>query len=240
MIIEPVIIQCPHCRLKSIHYTSMSGTIHESISFTDGKMEVVSGMISFDPVLIKCRQCNKLYIFDKAIREGKEAGERIDELRDLHYGERHPQIEDYQEAIKIYKGQDMDQEIKLRTLFWWKINDLIRFESGIGSKRSFLMDVLNYLYRPLRNYKPLHKNYPEYKKWLPAKNENLRALYKLLNTENNPEDIYFMIEIQRELANYSNARNLLNSITDTSNRSFLKKQKQLNAKRNPFVQQFRS
>ncbi|MDZ7741909.1 MAG: hypothetical protein U5Q03_09210 [Bacteroidota bacterium] len=238
MIIEPVIVQCPQCQLKSVHYKAMSGTIHESISFTDGKMDVISGMISFDPVLIKCRQCNNLYFFYEAIREGREARESTDAFGDLGFNERHPGIEDYQMAIEKYKGQDAGREIKLRTLFWWKINDLIRFESGIGRKRSLLMDILNYLYKPLRNYKPLHRHYPEYKKCLPDKNENLRALFKLLNPENNPEDIYFMVEIQRELGNYPAARNLLESIKNKSKRSFLRKQDQLIRKRNPFVQQF--
>ena len=233
MILEPVNIVCPHCHLKSSHYMGMSGTIHECENYTDGKTDVISGMISFDPVLIKCRQCSGFYLFESAVLQDED--ETYD-YEDLSFEERHPQIADYKRALKIMKGLNKDEEYQLRILYWWKTNDLIRFESGIGSK---FMDTVNYLFKPFRNCKKLHRNYREYKSWLKDKEENLQQLLKLLNPEVNPDDIYYMLEIYRELGNFSKARDFLNSISEGNNKSFKRTQNRLIRRRNPYVQKIR-
>jgi len=238
MILEPVLIECPHCHLMSSHYRGMSGTIYKSESFTDGKMNVLHGMISFDPVLVKCRQCTGFYLFDNAILEGDE--DKINSYEnycDLSYEELQLSLTDYKKALQVLTELDPDLERNLRTTFWWKINDLIRYKSGMNRKESKFRWVLRFLYNLFYRARKYHNNYAEYKTWVSDKNENIQKLISLLEPEQYPDDQCSVVEIYRELGAFTEALQQLNKITDRDHKSFKKMQRKLIRRKNIFVYQ---
>ena len=237
MLIEPILLKCPQCHHVYQHYTSLSGTIHESISYTDGKTDVISGMISFDPLLVKCRHCSALFLFETAMQAVDEEADKPEPgpAEDLDFEQYHPDIGDFAKALDQIKDLSKEQERDLRFQLWWEINDLIRYESGIGERRSLWMDFVNYLYKPFRNCKKLHRNYPQYLKWKNLKNENLLKLIPLLHPENNVEDSCILVEIYRETKAFSKAKEELQKLPDGRLKSFKKLQHKLIAQRNAFA-----
>ena len=232
MILEPVTIQCPHCGLISRHYQVMSGTIFDSETFTDGKTDVISGAYGKDPFLIRCRRCQGFYFFGDHINEQKED---FDDLPGLDYEEHYLEKEDYHEALQQINQLSPEREKWLRTLLWWAINDLIRNDTGWGKRRSKILEFVNFILKPLQKVKWLHYRYPEYRKWLSAKNDNMRRLLQLLDPVNDINDACLSVEIHRELAAFSLARQQLKMISPKNCHAFYRTQKRLLRHRDRFV-----
>jgi hypothetical protein len=210
----------------------MSGTIFQSETFTDGKTDVRSGAYGEDPYLIRCRQCHDLFLFHDNISEGNED---VHELSNLGFEEHYLHKEDYYEALQELEPLSPEKERDLRILLWWAINDIIRNDAGWGKRRSLFWDVVNFTFKPLQKIKRLHYRFPEYRKWLTRKTKNLWGLLPLLNPLNDINDACLSVEIYRELAEFSLAREQLKLLSIENCSTFYRNQKRLLKRRDRFV-----
>jgi hypothetical protein len=220
MLLEPVIVECPHCKLKSQHYSVMSGTIHRSHSYTDGKMVVDSGAFGHDPFLIKCRNCQGFYLFCEA--SDMASREEIEELDGLDYSEEVLKIEDYKNALIMIKDLSPDNERFLRMTFWWKINNLIRGKAWLFHRRTWWFGMANFLFKPFSKIRVFHPNFKEYKKWTEDKNENLEKIIPLLYINEDNEDMATIAEIHRELGDFKKAKYYLRQLPQNEFKAYKK------------------
>ena len=232
MILESIIIQCPHCRLISSHYEVMSGTIFQSESYTDGKMEVISGAYGENPFMIRCRLCRGFYFYSDHISNAPSVNRQLPRLT---YEEYYLKREDYLDAIRQLNLLSPQREKWLRIQFWWAINDLIRNDAGWGKRRSKILEFVNFILKPLQKVKWLHYRYPEYRKWIKHKHENLRMLLRLLTPAENTDDACLSVEIYRELREFPSAKKHLKLIPNDCCQTYQRTQKHLLLRRDRFV-----
>lgn len=236
MIIEAVIIECPHCNLRSSHHIAISGTVFESIVYTDGKMDVLSGMYSENPSLIKCRKCSAYFFFDENQLAGYESKEAYNEnVSELTYNEYLLSADDFRNALLEMKHLRLEKEILLRTKFWWSVNDFIREDINWQEKKRFFTRAMNYLLMPLLKLKRFHPKYSVYKRYLMDKNENLIKLLGLLKPQNHPEEWLTVVEIYRELSQFTKADEALKKAPKGQNQKYFRLQKKLISKKDLYV-----
>jgi len=240
MILETVVVKCPHCNRYSSHHLAVSGTILDSIVYTDGKMVVLSGMYSDNPFIVKCKGCKRFFFFEDHYFDYRQQPldfEQISKsLPDLCFDEFHLQVEDYYEALNYFKGKiALEREIVLRTRFWWAVNDIIRNDADWSRKQGMWLKLLNSVLRPLVAMKRFHPQYANYKRWLMEKNENLIELLSLLKLERFPEEWLTAVEIYRELSQFNKAAEALINAPAVNNQKYLKLQKKLISKRDLYV-----
>lgn len=236
MIIESVIIECPHCNLRSSHYSAVSGTVFESIVYTDGKMDVLSGMYTENPSLIKCRKCNGYFFFDENyVPENELNGAHKGEISELTHNEYSLNADDFRNALLEMKQLRVEKEILLRTKFWWSVNDFIREDINWREKKRFFTRAMNYLLMPLLKLKRFHPHYSIYKRYLMDKNENLIKLLGLLKPQKHPEEWLTVVEIYRELSQFAKAGEALERSPKTNNQKYFRLQKKLISKKDLYV-----
>jgi hypothetical protein len=205
MTIDPVNVVCPHCGIQSSHYIVMSGTIFRSEVYTDGRQDVLSGMHSTNPFIIRCRNCRGFYLFHEATREVDRR--KLDqEFESLEYDEHHLTADDYFAFLKEMTGLDSEQELSIRMLFWRAVNDIIRWK------------------------KPDEAKLEEYNGWKAEMASNLMRLLELLEHEMEEDYLLPAVEICRELGQFEKARGYLKKIPKGRNASFVEFQKKLISK----------
>jgi len=196
MLLDPVLIKCPHCSTLSQHYQLMSYTIHKAEYWSDGKCD------SFDihkpSLLIKCRTCNQFYWIDKnnnqiSRRIDHEAHEKLgnQEFPNLEINEEVEDIENLNDAIVNGLGNTNERETYLRTRLWQKINDLLRYNKGKSIKLLEFIRIRKKFPVNNRNKKTYEDNAEKFK-------ENLMALAALMD-DTYIEDLITKAEIYREI-----------------------------------------
>lgn len=138
-------------------------------------------------------------------------------------------IKDFMEMLENDKSSEPEREIYLRTKLWHHINDLIRDNSSIFiSHIRNTRNILNFKYLSKqisfsRNNKKLYKSYKNIRR------SNLLRLSELLQaTIEYEETIISMIEIERELGNFSKAESFIKKLSKDvmkHNRRYIKKSK---------------
>jgi len=237
MILEPAIIKCPHCGLQSSHYMVMSGTIYSSDSYTDGKVDNITGAYASNPYLVRCRSCKGFYFFNEAASmDERNAGhEPVEELRHEEY---FLQVIDYKDCTNSMIFNDIEKEKSVRILYWQAINDMIRFRNYYGVRWTWYFHVINIIMKPFRGWKRFHQNFRLYLSWNEEKKKNFESLLSLLNPDEDNSEDYLMVEIYREMGRFRDARRILKTIPLRGSRKFITFQRKLIFRRDRFVRKF--
>jgi len=183
------VLECPNCKSLYTKATYASGnTIVGARTWTDGQSH--APMWPRAHGITKCEKCDNIFW----VKDAKEIGKFSFTNKDLSFTDKNiPQkwrglkpisnleIDDLVKAVKE-KAHEVKDEIYLRKLLWWKINDPIRQgkEQSISEKR-------------LEIFK-----------------DNLQMLKSILGNTN--ENRIMKAEIYRELGNFDNVSKLLSDL----------------------------
>jgi len=201
MTIDPVLVICPHCGLKSSHYVIMSGTVFRSEVYTDGRRDVTSGMHGTNPYLVRCRNCRDFYLYhenthpvDRSVPEEEEEG--------LQFEEHHLTAADYAEFIENAQPDDPEEELNIRLIYWRAYNDIIRWnqEKSRLAEHDRLKDNMR---------------------------ANLTRLLEMLEQDLQEDYLYAAVEICRNLGRFGLAKEYLSRIPRGRNIAFLDLEKKL-------------
>lgn len=204
MLLEPVILKCPHCGKESSHYDMMSYTISGTEQYSDGKVIQLdhSGLPIFTPSFYKCANCGFLYEHYNAIL--KEGASTTNQPNELLIEEENPGIDDLIQGLN--QPWDTKIEISLRLHIWWGINDLIRYPE---LHHNPIFRQINKIKQRLK----MGEGWQRFRAYNKVFKANLNSLIGLVHHE--PEFILLQAEMYRELAEYSKAMETIQQVPST-------------------------
>ena len=134
-----------------------------------------------------------------------------------HYWHSLPEylIPDYLVILKT-KNLNTERELYIRTKLWQHINDLVRDnKSAIWMHLQYTHSFKAFFnFSAVDYYKHINNTKKElYKQHQKLRIENLERLQELTQTTENEDDALTLIEIERELANFSKAKSLIRSLS---------------------------
>jgi len=222
-----IILDCPHCSTLMNDYELMSYTVHNSISWSDGKCD--SGAPDNHQIKI-CAVCHlPFWKADAALpddpdwdTEGLYGPLNIHDLPWRFDDNRQEmQIKFYNDLIEDSFADEDDKEIYLRTRLWWSINDIIRSLPNWTNARNWgqLSEIKNHRHKSL-------KLFGKYKTLL---DKNLNRLM-FLCIKKGDVDLIHLAEMYREKGDFGKAIEILLQFEGKRGKAYRKMKRKIRQK----------
>lgn len=211
------VLQCPNCENKMYTYQLNSYTVFKSTVYSDGKI-ISNPPVMHDKRILICSECKKPFWTEDALLEGEDYDFNNDELPNANDIHDLPFAFDTDFSIRLAKyysdllnqgfANSVDREVYLRIELWQLLNNNIRNKST-NKIRNLIKGIV-------KESKTKNNTTKKTDNTIKLFYINLKKLIKLYEP-NNDNELLLLVEMHRELGNFSEASLVLKKIEDIDN-----------------------
>ena len=215
------ILQCPYCKTNMDTFELTSFTVHNSMAYSDGKVENNHSSLSDKQILI-CHECHKpMWREDVLLEQNETNHEDLPEAKDV-FDLPFAFDSDFSNKLALYYSDLLkngfantsEKEIYLRIKIWHLLNNNFRsarLESAINKMKDKFNEIIDN--NVSHKVSEAEANTPKI-----LFINNLNCLTKIYKPDCDEQQLLFA-EMFRELGNFNEAKLQLNKIKHIDNRN---------------------